>query len=80
MGHVTEEYEDDLRAEAEVDALAKKLKDAERDARRYRWLRDDASRYQLELFADRRSTRLAADRVCDAGIDITPRRSNENSN
>lgn len=45
--------------------------DAEsRNAARYLWLRDTASRAQLEMFADRSGTRLAADRVCDAGIDI----------
>ncbi len=42
----------------------------ERDAARYRWLRDTASRAAAELFLDRRGTRLAADRVCDVGIDI----------
>lgn len=40
------------------------------DAERYRWLRDTASRAAAELFLDRRGTRLAADRVCDVGIDI----------
>jgi hypothetical protein len=52
-------------AQANVQALEA----LEREAERYRWLRDVASRAQLETFADRRGTRLAADRVCDSGID-----------
>lgn len=41
------------------------------EAARYRWLRDDASRGQVDVFLDRRGTRLAADRVCDHGIELT---------
>jgi|SRR6478752_3312933 len=39
------------------------------DATRYRWLRDVARLDEIQAFSVRRKTRLAADRLCDAGID-----------
>lgn len=42
----------------------------EQEATRYRFLRDQANSAQIAAFVARRRTRLAADRVCDSGIEI----------
>lgn len=78
MGHATDEYEDMMREEARRQALQDEIDRLRPDAERYRWLRDKASQEQVEKFIVRRGTRLAADRVCDTGVDDAMREQGAN--